>query len=94
MSDRRLELANRREALLAKSDAQREILAQTTREIEMRLHGVDHVISMARRFVARPLLLAGGLAVIMMLGPRRLLSWAGRAVVLLSTGRRLMRRLR
>ena len=94
MSDRRTELASRRLALLAQSEAQRGKLAQTTREIEVRLRGVDHIISVARRFVAQPLLLVGGLAAIILVGPRRLLSWAGRGIVLISTGRRLLRRLR
>jgi len=94
MSDRRIELQQRRRELLLRSEAQRRSLAQTTAELETRLHGIDHVIGMARRFVAQPALIAGGLAAIVMIGPKRLLGWAGRAVVLFSTGRRLFKRLR
>ncbi len=92
MSDRRAQLAARRLDLLDKSDRQRRSLANHAQQIEARLRGADHVIGLARRFVAQPLLLAGGLATIMMIGPKRLIAWAGRALVLFSTGRRLLKR--
>jgi hypothetical protein len=94
MSDRRLELESRRRELLSRSESQRRSLTQTAREIETRLHGIDHVISVGRRLVAQPALIAGGLAAIVMIGPKRLLGWVGRGIVLFSTGRRLMRRLK
>jgi len=94
MSDRRSELQERRRELLQESESQRRSLAQTTRELELRLQGIDHVINLARRFVAQPVLIAGGLAAIVMIGPRRLLAWAGRGIVLFSTGRRLFKRIR
>jgi hypothetical protein len=94
MGDRRLELQEKRRELLLRSEAQRRSLAETTHELEQRLHGIDHVINVARRFVAQPALIAGGLAAIVMIGPKRLLGWAGRGIVLLSTGRRLFQRLR
>jgi len=94
MSDRRIELQARRRELLARSELQRRSLAHMTRDIETRLRGVDHIISVARRFVAQPLMIAGSLAAVVMIGPRRLLGWAGRGLLLFSTGRRLMRRLR
>lgn len=92
MSERSTELANRRRALLAQSDVQRGVLANSTRDIEQRLRGVDHVIDLAKRVVVQPMLLAGALTVVMMVGPRRLLRWAGRGLVLFSTGRKLLRR--
>jgi len=94
MSDRRIELEQRRRELLLRSESQRHSLAQTTRELQQRLQGIDHVINVARRFVAQPVLIAGGLAAVVMIGPRRLLGWLGRGIVLLSTGRRLLKRLR
>jgi hypothetical protein len=94
MSDRRAELENRRRELLKGSEFQRRSLGRAAHEIETRLQGIDHVITVARRFVAQPMLIAGGLAALVMIGPRRLLSWAGRSIVLVSTGRRLFNRLR
>lgn len=94
MTDRRSELESRRRELLAKSAAQRGLLATSTRDIESRLRGLDHVIDLTRRFVAQPVLLASALTTVMLIGPKRLLSWAGRALVLFSTGRRLLRRMR
>lgn len=94
MSDRRLELANRRQALLAQSAAQRGSVAQAAREIELRLRSVDQAIHVVRGFVARPWLLAGSVAAIMMLGPRRLLGWVGRNVLLISTAWHILRRAR
>jgi hypothetical protein len=94
MSDRRTELKNRHRELLAKSAAQRGLLATSTRDIERRLRGLDHVIDITRRFVAQPVLLASALATVMLIGPKRLLSWAGRALVLVSTGRQLLKRVR
>jgi hypothetical protein len=94
MSDRRAELEYRRRELLAKSAAQRKLLTSSAGEIESRLHGLDHVIHLARRFVAQPVLLASALTVVMLIGPKRLLSWAGRGLVLFSTGRRLLKRVR
>lgn len=92
MSDRRTQLAARRRELLDKSDRQRRSLATHVQQIEARLRGVDHVIGLARRFIAQPLLLAGALATVMMIGPKRLIAWAGRGLVLFSTGRRLLNR--
>lgn len=94
MSDRRFELESRRRELLSRSELQRRSLARTTREIEARLHGIDHVISVARRVVSQPALIAGGLAAVVMIGPKRLLSWVGRGILLFSTGRRVLRRLK
>jgi YqjK-like protein len=94
MSERSLELQQRRRELLLRSEAQRRELGHTTRELEQRLQGIDHIINVTRRFVAQPALIAGGLAAIVMIGPKRLLGWAGRAVVLFSTGRRLIKRIR
>jgi len=94
MSDRRYELESRRRELLLRSASQRTSLTQQAREIEARLHGIDHVIAVARRFAAQPMLIAGGLAAVVMIGPRRLLGWLGRGLVLFSTGRRLFKRLR
>ncbi len=94
MSERRQRLAQRRVALLAHSAAQRDALSQQVSQIEQRLASVDRTINVVRRYAAQPLLLAGGVALLVMIGPRRLLSWAGRSAVLLSAGRRMLRLMR
>lgn len=94
MSDRRGELEYKRRELLTRCESQRRALGRLTLDIEERLHGVDRVVGVVQRFVAQPMLIAGCLATIVMIGPRRLLAWAGRGIVLFSTGRRLFKRLR
>ena len=91
MSERRQRLAQRRAALLAHCAVQRGDLSQKAAQIETRLASVDRTINIVRRYAAQPLLLAGGVALLVMIGPRRLLSWAGRSAVLLTAGRRMMR---
>jgi hypothetical protein len=94
MSDRALELAARRNALRAHCDVQRSYLADTVRQIESRLAGVDRGIEIIQRFAHKPLLIAAGVGVIALLGPRRLLRWAGRSAFLFASGKRLLRLIR
>lgn len=94
MSERTLTLAQRRNALRAHSAVQRAELAQTVDRIESRLGTVDHGISIVRRYAAKPLLVTGGIALLAIIGPRRLFRWAGRGAVLLTAGQRIMRLLR
>lgn len=91
MSDRQRELAARRQALRAQSEIQREYLSRTVEDIETRLAGIDRGIEIARRVVRKPIVLAGGIALVALIGPRRLLRIAGRSAVLFATGRRVMR---
>lgn len=91
MSDRQRELAARRGALRAKSAIQREFLVDTIDDIETRLTGLDRGIDMVRHVVKQPVVLAGGIALIALIGPRRVLRMAGRAAVLFATGRRVLR---
>jgi len=91
MSDRQQELASRRKALRAQSAIQREHLGRTIEDIETRLEGIDRGIAIARSVVRKPIVLAGGIALIALIGPRRLLRIAGRSAVLFATGRRVMR---
>jgi len=91
MSERSQFLAVRREALRARCAVQRLHLADETRHLEGSLAKVDRAIDTVRRIASQPLLIAGGLAIIAMLGPKRLMRWAGRGAILLTTGRRIMR---
>ena len=93
-SDRAVFLAQRRSALRARCAVQRVRLAETTEHIQERLSGIDRGIDTLRRYVAHPLVLAGGVALLAMIGPRRVFRWAGSSAVLLSTGKRVLRLLR
>ena len=93
MSDRQQELAARRQALCAQSEIQREHLSRTVEDIETRLAGIDRGIAIARHVIRKPLVLAGGIALIALIGPRRMIRIAGRSAVLFATGRRVMRML-
>jgi hypothetical protein len=94
MSERRQRLAQRRAALLAHSEIQRTELAQHTQQIETRLASVDRGITLVRRYAAQPLMLVAAATVLIGVGPRRLLRWAGRSAVFITAGRRVMRLLR
>jgi hypothetical protein len=91
VSDREELLAARREALLARSAVQRSHLADVAADIEQRLGGLDRGINMVRSAARQPLFIAGAIAAVVLVGPRRLLHWLGRGALLWSTSRRLLR---
>jgi hypothetical protein len=73
---------------------QRDALAQQVQQIETRLVSVDRTINVVRRYAAQPLLLIGCAALLVMIGPRRILRWTGRSAVLVSASRRVVKMLR
>jgi hypothetical protein len=93
MSERQRELAARREALRGEAALQREFLGRAVQDVESRLVGLDRGIDIVRRVASKPVVLAGGIALIALIGPRRLLSVAGKSAMLFATGRRVMRML-
>jgi hypothetical protein len=90
MSKRYDELELRQANLLARCAVQRRHLAQTSADIERQLGGVDRGLGIVRKVASRPALLVGGIAVIALIGPRRVLSFASRALVLFTTARRVL----
>jgi YqjK-like protein len=94
MSVRELELAARRDALRAESALQRDHMDGLARDIKERLSGIDRGIEIARTVAAKPGVIAGAIAVVALIGPRRLLSIAGRSAMFLTTGSRVMKMLR
>jgi YqjK-like protein len=94
MSERAITLAQRRSALRTHCAVQRGELATAVSEIQSRLGAVDRGIHMMRRYAAPPILVVGGIALLVILGPRRLVRWLGRGAVFLTAGRRVMRLLR
>ncbi len=58
--------------------------------LDERIRSVDHGIGTVRGFVQKPVILAGGAALLWFLGPRRALRWAGSAAFLIPLARRLL----
>ena len=92
MSARLAELAHRREELQRRAAAQRNELGEYVAEIETRCAGVDRGYTRLQGLLRRPAALAGSAALLFFLGPRRVVSLAGRAAILVSIARRLIRR--
>jgi hypothetical protein len=92
MSGRLAELAQRREELQRRAAAQRDELGEYVGEIETRGAGVDRGYTRIQGLLRKPVTLAGGAALLFFLGPRRVVSLAGRAAILVSIARRLIRR--
>jgi hypothetical protein len=79
----------RRAELQARCEAQRTILAGHVTDIEQRLQGTDSVLGSIRNVLTKPTVMAGGLALLMTVGRSGWWSKLSRAVVLLTTARRV-----
>lgn len=94
MSERFDQLVAQQGNLRMRCAAQRRHLAQSAREIETHLVGVDRSVNTVRKVVRNPLWIAGGVALVTLLGPRRLLGWATRGALFYSTAKRVVRMVR
>ena len=94
MSERSISLIQRRSALRTHCEIQRAELARTADLIEGHLDPIDRGIDTVRRIATRPAVVIGVVALLALLGPKRVLGWAGSSAVLLTTGRRVLRLLR
>lgn len=94
MSDRQLELAGRRSALIAEANAQREQLRSLAGDIKERLTGVDRGIEVARSVARNPAVVVGAVAMVAFIGPRRLVRALARSAMFIATGRRIVNLLR
>jgi hypothetical protein len=74
MSDRRLALQRRREELLARGAAQREYVRDELDALDAGAARIDRYVAIARRM--RPALVLGGLALVVLVGPRRIIGVA------------------
>ena len=90
-SERFNQLAAKHAKLRLQSAVQRGQLSATMNDIEERLGGVDRGISATTRLLKNPAVLVGGVALIALIGPRRLMSWASRGALVYSTAKRFMR---
>lgn len=91
MSERFDQLTAQHRQLLARCEAQRGQMSALGRQVERQLAGVDRVVDKARALARSPLLLAGGLAVIALIGPRRLWRLGGRGAMFYTTASRFLR---
>jgi hypothetical protein len=82
VSERFKQLSARHQALRARSQAQRQELAALSQDLELRLEKIDRGVATVRRLAKNPVVLIGAAAVIALVGPRRLLHLASRAVYL------------
>jgi hypothetical protein len=91
MNRRSKELAQRRRMLQARCAMQRSHLAETAEQLEAQLGGIDRGVNMIRGLVRSPLLIAGGIALFALVGPRRIVSWIARTAMFATTLRRVRR---
>jgi hypothetical protein len=91
MSDRQLELAARRAALIVQASEQRDHLKLLAGNIKEGLAGIDQGIEVVRAVANKPTVLAGAVAMVSFIGPRRLLRAAARSAMLITTGRRVFK---
>ena len=90
MSSRLQDLARRRANLQSKCDFERQRLLQDISSLEQPLLGVDRGIQAVQRFAKRPLAIAGGVALMIGLGPRRIIRLMSRGMVLTAAAKRLI----
>lgn len=88
------ELEQRRKALQERSGAQRALVAEMTVALAARGRVLDRAVAVVRGIAARPLVVASMVALAAVVGPRRLLAWAGRAAAFYGLTRRLAGALR
>jgi hypothetical protein len=82
MSDRRVELSERRAKLMLRSAVQRREVAREFEALEARLHLTDHYLAVGRRIVLHPVVIASAVVVIALLGRGRAFRLLGRTVLL------------
>jgi YqjK-like protein len=94
VSERLDQLVAQHGSLKQRCATERMQLVQSAREIEGHLAGVDRGVNAVRKVMRNPLWIAGGVALVTFLGPRRLLGWATRSALFYSTAKRVMRMVR
>ena len=82
MSDRQVELAERRATLLLRAAVQRREVAREVEAAEARLQLVDHYLAVGRRIVLHPVVIASAVVVIAVIGRGRAFRLLGRTLLL------------
>jgi hypothetical protein len=91
MSKRFDQLSGHHSNLLARCAVQRQQLGESAEEIEHELGRVDRGIAAVRRVLRSPAMIGGAIAVVALVGPRRLMRWGTKGLMLYSTTRQLLR---
>lgn len=94
MSERLRELARRQEELQLRSAVQRRSIAAEVRSIEARFDSVDRVASVARNILTNPLVITGGIVALLTIGRVGGFRLVGRAMILMTAARRLVKTLK
>ncbi len=89
MSDRERELALRRGALQVRCAVQRGQLVEVSDDLQHQLRFIDRGIEVARRVTAAPMLIVIGLAALTFIGPRGMVRWISRALLVATAVKRL-----
>jgi hypothetical protein len=82
MSERRLELSERRASLLLHAAMQRREVAREVAGLEARLQLTDHYLAIGRRVLLHPVVIASAVLVIAVLGRGRAFRLLGRTLLL------------
>jgi hypothetical protein len=90
-SERFNQLAAKHSNLRLRSAVQRRQLGSTMNEIESHLSGLDRGLGAAQRLMRNPAVLVGGVAVVALIGPKRLMRWVSRGALIYTTARRFIR---
>lgn len=91
MSKRFDQLSGHHSNLLARCAVQRQQLGESAEEIEHQLGRFDRGLAAVRRVLRSPALVGGAIAVVALVGPRRLMRWGTKGLMLYSTARQLLR---
>lgn len=91
MSQRFDQLKGHHSNLLARCAVQRRQLGESAAEIEHELGRVERGLATVRRVLRSPAMIGGAIAVVALVGPRRLLRWGTNGLMLYSSARQLLR---
>lgn len=90
-SERFNQLAAKHSSLRLRSSVQRRQLGETMDEIEHQLSGLDRGIARTTRVLKNPAVIIGGVAIVAMVGPKRLVRLLTRGALIYSTAKRFLR---
>jgi hypothetical protein len=90
-SERFNQLAAKHSNLRLRAAVQRRELGATMNEIEHQLSGVDRGLDRVTRVLKNPAVIVGSVAIVAMVGPKRLVRWLTKGAMLYSTAKRLIR---
>lgn len=90
-SERFNQLAAKHSNLRLRAAVQRRELGTTMNEIEHTVSGLDRGIARATRVLKNPVVIVGGVALVAMVGPKRLMRWITKGALLYSTAKRFIR---